>query len=447
MNSLERADALRLAERCLGLTQADQAEVLVVSTASYLTRFADNRIHQNVGEENLQVSVRAVVDGRVGVSGTNRMDDEGIAECCANAVVAARNAVEDPDFPGLPAPRPVDMPDRTAEGTLGFDAHRRAEAAKAMIDQARERALIAAGTVQASASTVAVANSLGVRAVMPMTDVAASVLAMGTHGGSGWADFAGRNADDLAAEALGDDAASIAQRSAEPGDLEPGAYTVVLAQDAVADLLTFLAYTGFSAKAFAEGSSFMTGHLGEMVLSDKVTIIDDALAEDALGLTFDFEGQPKRRTEIIRAGVAVTPVTDSYWAARLKMENTGHALPAPNAFGPAPLNLRLEPGDSAADEMIASVKHGVYVTRFHYVNVEDPVRAVFTGMTRDGTFLIEDGKFTRPIKNLRFTQSGVDAFSNVRAIGRDRRYAGGDGAPALVPAMLIDAFHFTGQTR
>ncbi len=446
MNSLSREDALRLAERCLGLTQADQAEVLVYSTASYLTRFADNRIHQNVGEENLQVSVRAVLGKRVGVAGTNRMDDDGIAECCANAVVAARNAVEDPDFPGLPAPQPIEQRDRVRDSTLEFDAQRRAEAARDLIDQSRMRGLTAAGRVEASATTVAVANSLGVRVAMPLTEVRASVLSMGDSG-SGWADFTGDDADALSAEELGEAAASLAERSADPGSLDPGTHTVVLAPDAVATMLDFLAYTGFSAKAVAEGSSFMTGHLGEKVLSERVTIADDALAGDALGMTFDFEGMPKRPIELVREGVVVGPVTDSYWAARTGAENTGGALPAPNTFGPMPLNLRLAAGDASEDEMIASVKRGVYVTRFHYVNVEDPTRAVLTGMTRDGTFLIEDGKLGRPVKNLRFTQSAVEALANVLAVGEHRRYAGDEGSPPFVPPLLLEKFDFTGQTR
>jgi predicted Zn-dependent protease len=300
-------------------------------------------------------------------------------------VVAAQNAVEDPDFPGLPAPRPVESPDRVSPATCEFDAHARAEEARRMIDQAREQGLSAAGTVHAGASTVAVVNSLGIRAAMPTTDVTASVLAMGDHGGSGWADFSGQDAAALDGTALGARAADLATRSAEPSALDPGAYTVLLAPDAVGGFLEFLGYVGFSAKAYAEGSSFLTGRLGERVLSEGITITDDALAADALGLTFDYEGVPKGRTPIVENGVLIAPLTDSYWAARLGMADSGHALPAPNSYGPAALNLRLAAGKSSVEEMLASVKRGVYVTRFHYLNVEEPVRAVFTGMTRDGT--------------------------------------------------------------
>jgi PmbA protein len=283
---------------------------------------------------------------------------------------------------------------------------------------------------------------------MPLTEARANVLSMGDSGGSGWTDFVDVDAAMLDPISMGDRAATIAQRSEDPGGLDPGVYTVVLSPNAVGTILDMLSYTGFSAKAFVEGRSFMSGRLDEQVVSELVTIADDATASDALGLTFDFEGVPKRRTQVIERGVAVGPVTDSYWAARTGRPNTGHALPAPNAFGPYALNLRMEPGDASEDEMIARVPRGVYVGRFHYVNVEDPVRATLTGMTRDGTFLIEDGRLTRPLKNLRFTQSAVEALAGVLAIGSERRHAADDeGSPPFVPALLLDSFNFTGQTR
>jgi PmbA protein len=447
MKPLSGSDLLRLADRCLGMTHADQVEVLASSTDSALTRFAGNRIHQNVAERDLTVSVRAVMGTRVGVASTNRMDDEGLAACAADAVAAAHIAPEDPDFPGLPASPAPPQADRVSPRTEAFDADARAEAARAMIEQSSSRGLVAAGTVSASSGSIAVVNSVGTRAAMVATDVHASVLSMGDEGGSGWAEFTGRDASKLAADALGDEAASLAQRSTDPISLAAGDYVVVLAAAAVAELIDMLAYASFSARSVEEGRSFMSGHTGEKLLSERITITDDALAEDALGLTFDFEGVPKQRTKLVEKGVVVGPVTDSYWAARTGRPNTGHALPAPNSFGPYPLDLRLAAGDASVEEMIASVGSGVYVTRFHYVNVEDPVRAILTGMTRDGTFLIESGKLTRPVKNLRFTQSAVEALAGVLAVGKERRFAGDEGQPPLVPALLLERFAFTGQTR
>ncbi|MDP3630745.1 MAG: TldD/PmbA family protein [Actinomycetota bacterium] len=437
-----------LAARVVAMTHADEAEVLVTSNDAALTRFAGNRIHQNVAEENTTVSVRAVLGQRTGVAGTNRLDDDALRTCCEAAVAAARVAPADDGFPGLPAPAPFERAERVCESTRAFDADARARAAAAIIEQSAFRGLSAAGTVARSDYAIAVANSKGVDAAMGVTALKATVLSSGTDGGSGWASWLGRDANDFAPEALGDEAASIAERSADPGSLDAGTYAVVLAPEAVSDLLDFLGYLAFGARAVDEKSSFIAGHIGEKLLSECITLTENALGAETVGLTFDFEGSPKRAVPLIEAGVVRGPVTDSYWAAKLGLPNSGHALPAPNPYGPMPMNLELAAGDTRVDEMIAGVTRGLYVTRFHYVNVEDPLRVVLTGMTRDGTFMIEDGRLTKPVKNVRFTQSIVDALADVEAVGDRRALIGPEeGGANLAPALLIAKWAVTGQTR
>jgi predicted Zn-dependent protease len=438
--------ARELAKHAVAMTPSDEAEALVAAEDSALTRFANNRINQNVAEHDALVSVRAVLGKRIGVASTNRLDDASLRAACLAAVRAAQIAPEDPSFPGLPGPQPVELPDRTSAATRAFDAEARARAAGAIIEQSSERGLTAAGKVRAAQHTVAVANSLGVDVGMALTGAQATVLSMGVDSGSGWASFLDADAAKLAPEALGGVAADLAQRSANPQALDAGGYTVVLGPEAVADMLDFLAYVGFSAKAVAEGRSFMSGRAGERLMSELVTITDDALAPHAMGTTFDYEGQPRRKVSLVDRGVIGLPVTDSHWAAKLGRENTGHALPAPNAFGPMPLNVELAAGDATLDELIGSVKRGVYVTRFHYVNVEDPVSVLLTGMTRDGTFLIEDGKLDAPLKNLRFTQSAVEALASCKGVTRERRFIGTEESAAFAPALLLGSFAFTGQT-
>lgn len=443
---LDPREARELARHAVELADADQAEAVVSVGTNALTRFANNHVHQNVFEDNAQVSIRAVLGKRIGVAATNRLDEDSLADCARLAVESARHAPADDDFPGLPAPVPVVEADRFRDVTRHLDAVSRAESARSIIAQSASRGLVAAGSVSAADSVLAVANSLGVDAAMPFSQVKATVLSMSGSGGSGWASFAGSDGSALSAVAMGDQAASLAERTANPRSLDPGRYTVVLAPEAVAELLAMLAYTGFSAKSVEEGSSFMSGHLGERIMSEAITIADDALGQDGMGPTFDFEGMPKQPTVLVDRGTIVGPVTDSYWAARTGRPNTGHALPAPNAFGPLTLDLEMSPGDTSLDEMIAGVERGVYVTRFHYVNVEDPVQAVLTGMTRDGTFLIESGRLTAPLKNQRFTQGAVSAFNNVIAVGRERERVGEMLGPALVPALAIEDFEITGQT-
>ncbi len=444
---LSLADARALAARAIQLAAADETEALVASSTTALTRFADNRIHQNVAEADTHVSIRTVLGTRVGVASTNRTDDESLVRCAAAALEIARHAPEDPAFPGLPTARRISPVNRVSAATRAFDADRRARAAAAIIEQSVERGFTAAGTVATSDQAVAIANSHGVDAAMETTDLRATVLSTGDGGGSGWASFLSADADAFSPEALGDQAATTASRAANPASLEPGSYAVVLAPEAVSDILDFLGYVGFGAKAFAEGSSFLVGHVGDRVLDERITIRDDALSAETVGLAFDFEGQPKGPTSLISAGVASGPVTDSYYASTLRLPNTGHALPAPNPYGPMALNLEMAAGDAGVMDMIASVKRGVYVSRFHYVNVEDPMKITLTGMTRDGTFLIENGRLTDPVRNLRFTQSAVEALSHVQAVGRECTLVGpGEGGATLVPALLLEKWAFTGQT-
>jgi predicted Zn-dependent protease len=423
---------------------ADQAEAIVVASDDALTRFAGNRIHQNVASSDAELQVRVVTGSRVGVASTNATGAAGIASCAAAALDAARRSPADPDFPGLPAPRPVAAADRVRAATLAFDADARAAAAARMISASSGDGGTAAGGVACRHSLVAIANSLGVDVAMPRTSVRATVLAAGAGGGTGWASATGLDAAALDAGNLGAIAAGTARRSASPADLAPGDYTVVLAPEAVADVAQFLAWYGCSAKSVEEGRSFMSGRIGQRVTSEAITLLDDALTAGAMGLTFDYEGQPKTRVALIDRGVAIGPVTDSYWAARTGRPNTGHALPAPNSEGPLPLDIELAAGDAEPSAMIASVKRGVYVTRFHYVNVEDQARQTLTGMTRDGTFLIEDGELTRPVRDLRFTQPMLDALDTTLAVSRERTLVGED-APALVPYLLLERFAFTGQ--
>lgn len=440
-------DAQALARKAVSMIAADSAEALVAAESSALTRFANNRINQNVAEENALVNVRAVLGKRIGVASTNRLDDASLQAACDAAVRAARIAPEDPSFPGLPGPNAVRNVNRSVQATREFDAEARAAAVGAIVAQSSSRGLSAAGKVRVAEHTIAVANSLGVDVGQTLTGAQSTVLSSGADAGSGWASFLDADASKLAPEALGAQAADLAERSANPGDLDPGEYTVVLAPEAVADITDFLAYVGFSAKAYHEGRSFMSNHIDDRVMSEQVSIIDDALASHAMGITFDYEGQPKRRVPMIEYGVAIKPVTDSYWAAKTGWDNTGHALPAPNPYGPMPLNMEVAPGTASIDELIGSVKRGVYVTRFHYVNVEDPISVLLTGMTRDGTFMIEGGKLTRPLKNLRFTQSAVSALYRCEAATKERKFVGTEEGASFVPGLLIAKFAFTGQTK
>jgi predicted Zn-dependent protease len=211
-----------------------------------------------------------------------------------------------------------------------------------------------------------------------------------------------------------------------------------------------MSFTGFGAVAMQEGRSFMAGKIGQQIVDPRISIWDDGLSTDTIPWPFDFEGVPKQRVDLIEAGIARGVVYDSYRAGKEEgKESTGHALPAPNPFGPIPLNPFIAPGDATLEEMIASTERGLYVTRFHYTRPAEPTKVVITGMTRDGTFLIENGEIAYPVKNLRFTQGYLEALNHVDVIGSEPRMLMGLGdiGRTSVPALKLDKFNFTGATE
>ncbi len=233
----------------------------------------------------------------------------------------------------------------------------------------------------------------------------------------------------------------------EPRHLDAGAYTVVLEPNAVSSLLLFASYVGFGAQDVAEESSFLCGRIGQKVFPESLTLHDDCHNEVYPGRPFDGEGAPRQRTCLVDRGTILGPVTDAAWAKKLGRENTGHAQPMPNTSGPKAFNLVVQPGDSSLEDLLAGVENGLLVTQFHYTNLIDPKDLLLTGMTRNGTFLIRDGEVVEAVKNLRFTESLVNAFKNLSGIGRDRSVAGAlfDGE-VVTPAMRIEDFRFTSTT-
>ena len=439
-----------ITDRILTLSEADQTEVVVLGTDSYLTRFANNIIHQNVSESNVEVRVRAVLGKRVGVASINSLADEALQKVVENAITVARFQPENPEFKSLPEPVPIPPAEGFVERTASYTPEQRARGVKAICDQAAAAGLNAAGAFSTAAREIAVANSLGIFAYHPSTLATLTTVIMGEDS-SGYSFAASMNVDEIDPEALGREAVDKALRSRGPVEIEPGEYTVILEEYAVTDMLFILDYLGFSALAVQEGRSFMGGRFGEKIVGDNVTIWDDGRDPRTVVLPFDFEGVPKQRLELITSGVAKGVAYDTFTAGREEgKQSTGHALPAPNTSGPLPINLLMATGEATKEDMLRSTERGIWVTRFHYTNPVHPLKTVFTGMTRDGTFLIEHGEITRPLKNLRFTQSILEALSNVEMIGRESKLWVDDWSGLVgvrAPALKIARFNFTGVTE
>jgi len=446
----ERAhDALALAERALAHAMregATEAEALVMAEDASLTRFANSQIHQNVAETNITVNLRFAVGKRVGVASSGRTDEEGLRRLAANAGAIARVVEELEDWAGLPAPTPIQaLPAAYAPATADASPEVRADGVRAVIAAADTAGVTAYGSFSTSLESTAVANSNGIRAGGTRTVAQLLTVSMGPDGGTGYAEQAAVDVATIDAAAIGRESAEKARATANAVSIEAGDYPVVLEEYAVVDILDMLGYLGFSALAVQEERSFV--EIGKRIGSELVSIVDDGRDPAGLPMAFDYEGVAKQRVTLLDAGVCRGVVHDAQTAARDGVTSTGHGLPAPNTYGPFPLNQVMAAGSASREDLIAGLERGLLVTRFHYTNPVHPKLAIVTGMTRDGTFLVEGGRIVGPVRNLRFTQSYLDAVAGVVAVARERKTLKGFLGGAVVPALRLDGWTFTGTTE
>jgi predicted Zn-dependent protease len=428
---------------------ATEAEVLVMAGDAALTRFANSEIHQNVAERSLKVSLRHVVGKRIAVVSTGKVDAAGLKALVHRGASIARSCEELEDWAGLPAPasagRAIGSSIGWSAATAGATPEFRADGVRAVIAAADAVGVTAYGSFSTDAESLAIANSAGVRAAERRTSSQLLTVHMSPDGGTGYAESVSMDATTIDAAAVGREAATKARASDNPVTVEAGDYPVVLEEYAVVDITDMLGYVGFSALAVQEERSF--AEPGRKVGSELVTIVDDGADTAGLPMSFDYEGVAKERVELLEAGVCRDVVYDSQTAARAGRLSTGHGLPAPNPWGPFPLNAVMAAGTTPRDELIGGLDRGLLVTRFHYTNVVHPKLAIITGMTRDGTFLVEGGKLVGPVKNLRYTQSYLDAIAGVSAVSSSRKTLRGSLGATVVPALRIDGWTFTGVTE
>jgi predicted Zn-dependent protease len=440
----------RIAEAVLSASRADQTEVEVFANDSALTRFANNYIHQNVEHSDVDVRVRAVIGRKIGIASTNETSPDALAAVAAKAFELAQHQRENEDFRSLPRPAPVTPVEGWVDGTARCGPEERAAVVGLICDASSRAALTAAGAFHTTAQEIALANSLGVFAYHRETQADINTVVM-SETSSGHAARVSKDVGDIDGESIAQEAVDKALRGVNPRTVEPGEYEVILEPYAVVDLLDFFSYLSFGALPYMEKRSFMSGRIGERIMDEAISIWDDGLASEGLPMSFDYEGVPKQRVSLIEDGVARGVVWDTYHAGKAggDTRSTGHALPAGATIGPLPLHLFMGNGEGATDEMIKDVKRGVWVSRFWYTRTVHPLNVVVTGMTRDGTFLIEDGKITGPVRNMRFTQGYVDALNHVDAVGREGMLVLGDigGGVRRVPALKLRQWNFTGVSE
>jgi len=444
-----RESALHLLKTLVQQSPADQTEAILLTEDSSLTRFAGSAVHQHVAERNQTVILRVVLGKKIAVVTTNIFLPSSLKKSLQKAVSLAKVQQPNEEFISLPEPKPIPEIETFSKKMNFLTPNQKVKVIKTLLRRVKEKRGKGSGAFSEGEVELAVVNSLGVETYQKFSDLFLHLIVENDKS-SGYASFVARDPDQLDVDALAEEALRKTSKE-EPIQIEPGEYEVILEPYAVSELLSFLGYLGFHALAVQEGRSFFSNRFGEKMVDEKVTVYDDGLDPEGLQVPFDFEGIPKKKVTFFDKGVAKEVTYDSFTAGREGKDSTGHGLIAPNTAGPIPINLFMEGGKSSLGEMIQSVRKGIYVTRFHYTNVVEPMKAVITGMTRDGTFLIEGGEIKRPIKNLRFTESILKALSRVTALSKDRRicsegtvYSRRFVTGTVVPAIKIDGFTFSG---
>jgi predicted Zn-dependent protease len=439
---LSREECQAIARQTLGyVTTADAARVNINSGSRGNTRFAVNQVSTGGDSFDTTVTVTAYVGQRSASSTTNQIDEPGLRQAMLTAERLARLAPVDAEFmPELDAQQ-YQPGQNWSEATASLDPQGRADAVRAITAPATQGGLVSTGYLETRAGANAVANTRGLFAYTRSTAAAFTTTVRTTDGtGSGWAGASQHDWARIDPPALGARAAEKARASRNPAAIEPGRFTVVFEPTAVGNLVQFIG-NALNARAADEGRSFFSkagggNKIGVKVVDERVTIVSDPFDPDVAGAPFTGEGLPTRRTTWIDAGVVKTLNYDRYWARKKGV--------LPTASGGS---LRMSGGNSTMEEMIASTSRGLLVTRFWYLRPVDQRTMLYTGLTRDGTFLVENGKITRAVKNLRFNDSPVFMLNNLEALGTPVRVSasedGGPGQAVMVPPIKVHDFNFT----
>jgi predicted Zn-dependent protease len=449
----EARDLIDIAVRHGARQKADGVEATVSASDVATSRFANNGMTQNQSPRHVSISVRVQKNGKQARLSSDQITPAGVRRLVENAITSA--AFLEPDDEMLPLPKPQlkreqKNVNRFDTKTANFTPEQRARCIKEMIDIARERDLIAAGIFSTGTAVEAIGNSAGLFRFHKETSAEISVtmkhIDKSTGGEStGWAKRHSTKVSDIDPRAMARTAAQKAIASANPQDIQPGKYTVILEPSAVLDLLCSLDYD-FTGTSFTDKLSCFLNKLGKQLLGTNVSITDDVYHPLQSGAPFDGEGLQRQPVKLVENGFVKRLVYGRRSALKLQAQPSGHGLAEPNADGEFPHNIVVSGDTVELEEMIRSTERGILLTRVWYVREVDPTTKIVTGMTRDGTFLVENGAIKCGIKNLRFNESLLGMLNNVVALGPALRTAGEEGEPAVVPALKVENFNFSSVT-
>jgi predicted Zn-dependent protease len=428
-----------------------EADASFISVDQNISRFANSNVHQNMSEISAGLTLRVIVNGSIGVASTTVFDDDEIRRTAELAREAAKHASSLQNFSGLNRDN-APLPDVQTfdETTAKITPAEKARDLRTMFDRGRTHDVQFAGAYLTSHASVACANTHGVRRYAPLTFADSSVIALHARG-SGYATRCARRANEVDVLSLGDEATTKATlRLDNIEDIEPGAFDVILEPPALGEVFEWMTMIAFTGQAYEDGSSFLVDHIGQRIVGENFTFADDAVDPSFLPFPFDLEGFAKRPVTLIERGIARTPMVDKAYADRLRLAPNGGTWHLGAADHGTSFHISIAGGDATREEMIASTKLGIWVTRFNYVNgLLEPKSALMTGTTRDGTFLIRDGQVAARLPNLRWTQSMIEALSNIESLTRERRRVatwynmfGG----TVAPVMKVRGWHFTGKS-
>jgi PmbA protein len=459
---LNQSKAVEIFERIRKHSTADEVEVLFSGGKSALTRFANNIIHQNVAEENYVVSVRTAFGGRTARSTTNKLDDESLKRVVQSSEKLAK--VQHPDSDLLPVPKAGEgarstpaSPARHFAETAAITPAERAETVKKIVSIAEKHKLTTAGIVSTAETVEAVFNSRGMADWHSQTSSEISITMLAPDS-SGWQKANSPNVANLKPAALAETAARKAFESASPREIPAGKYTVILEPAAVLDIVGFM-FFDFGGLSILDQRSFLNNRVETKLFGANINIWDDVAHPLQSGPPFDGEGVRRQKVQLVDNGMIKRLVYARATAEKMMRSEhkdkvgpiaaTGHGFPLPNEMGEAPMNIVFgaSPQPTSVEQMIASTERGVLVTRLWYIREVDPYEKILTGMTRDGTFYIEDGKLRYGVRNFRFNQSLIQMLSNVEAMGIPVRASGEESFDMVVPAMKVRDFNFTEVTK
>ncbi|MDQ0417984.1 putative Zn-dependent protease [Croceifilum oryzae] len=426
---------------------ADHIACFLLGDQHTLTRYANNQIIQNVRKQDHTMIVKVILSGRIGMASCNQLDEQTLYRTVKQAVELAKFAPIHPAVAGFPEQEIIPQVNGCDEATEQVTATEMARMVEVIISKSASNHLRAAGAVQVQVMDQAVANSSGVRVYGRRTKAEVHAVVLGKTG-SGYASDTKRSFYDLQAEEVARVAIEKCQLSEGAIELPAGDYPVILEQKATAELLSYLGVLAFNPVTYHQGNGFLSNRMGYRVLSEQLSISEDPLGKEGLPDGFDWDGLPKQKVSLIQDGVATGMVYDDATGKKYGCKSTGNArYPlSPSYVEICPSHLHMEAGKTSRADMIAQMDRGILITRFHYVGVLHSKEILLTGMTRGGTFYIENGKIVSPVKNLRFTEKISSAFNQVIAVGDESKLHSWPGSMSTVkaPDLMLSTFHFNG---